>query len=143
MISHKTTVLIQKPLEEVFKFVATDYFQNHPKWDRRVVKMETSGPVAKGAKGKETRRQMNMKNTYDFEVTEYVPNTRMAFRATSGSAGYSMAFDFKAVDGKTELTLSAELVLNGFMKLIEWMIRGNFRQEIDKNAREIKRMIEA
>ncbi|MBM3946797.1 MAG: polyketide cyclase, partial [SAR202 cluster bacterium] len=35
MIKHTATVTVNKPPAEVFKFVGTDYFSNHPKWDSR------------------------------------------------------------------------------------------------------------
>ena len=57
MIKAKTTVVIQKPVAEVFKFIGADYVQNHPKWDARCVKTDMKGPVAKGATGVETRKE--------------------------------------------------------------------------------------
>lgn len=59
MISHSTSAVINKPAGEVFKFVGTDYFTNHPNWDANVVKIElaSKGPVGVGTRGRETRKQ--------------------------------------------------------------------------------------
>jgi hypothetical protein len=41
----------QPAAEDVFRFVATDHFQNHPKWDPAVEQMTPAspGPMAQGA----------------------------------------------------------------------------------------------
>ena len=100
MITHKTTVTINKPVSEVYKFVFTDYFQNHPKWDPRVVslKVDTTGPVGKGTKGHEVRKQGGRNTDYAFEIVDFQPSRSMTFQAKGGPAQFSAVWAGKAVN---------------------------------------------
>ena len=41
---------VRRPIEEVFDFVGTHYFENHPRWEREVVSVRkiTDGPIGVG-----------------------------------------------------------------------------------------------
>ena len=41
--------VIERPPAEVFRFVATDHFQNHPKWDPAVTSIPQTSPGLMGA----------------------------------------------------------------------------------------------
>jgi hypothetical protein len=40
--------VIERPPAEVFRFVATDHFQNHPKWDPAVTAITKTSPGPMG-----------------------------------------------------------------------------------------------
>ena len=40
--------VIERPPAEVFRFVATDHFQNHPKWDPAVTYINKTSPGPMG-----------------------------------------------------------------------------------------------
>ena len=145
MITHKATVTINKPTSDVFKFVATDYFTNHPKWDPRVVELhvDSTGPVAVGTRGREVRKQGGRNNTYAFEVTDFQANKSMAFKATSGGANFSFSYAFKTINNKqTQLDVALNLRMGGVMRLFEPLMVGSFKKEADTTISTIKSMVE-
>ena len=145
MITHKASIMVRKPVADVFKFVCADYFTNHPKTDPRVVSLhlESSGPVAVGTRGQEVRKQGGRKVTYNFEVTEYVTNKLMAMKAKGGPAQFSAVYAVKAVNDKeTELEIEFKLKMGGLLMLIEPFMAGSFRKEVAGLCSRIKGMLE-
>lgn len=137
MITHETTVTVKKPVQDVFKYIAVDYAQNHPKWDPKVVSTEVTskGPLAAGSTGKEMRKRGSQTQTYMWQVTEFEANKKLTFKTTSGPAQFSSSYLFQAADGGTKVVWRAELGLKGFMGLFELMVKGAFRKEIDAGAK--------
>ena len=145
MIRHTATVTLNKPAAEVFKFVGADYFQNHPKWDSRVVNMQvdTPGLVKVGTKGHETRKQGGRSMTYAFEVTEFKPNSSIAFKAGSGPAQMTFGYNVKPVgDKQSQLDIDINMKFGGIMGLFEPFMAGGIKKEFDHITSEIKRMVE-
>lgn len=146
MISHQVTVNLHKPLEDVFRFVATDYFTNHPRWDPRVVnlRVQTPGPIAVGSRGTEDRKQGGRTVPYDFEVTEYTPNRSLSLRARGGPAKYSATYSVSPLNGSdTQLAIRFVLEMSGLFRLMEPFMASSFRQELDSVAASIKSLMEA
>jgi uncharacterized membrane protein len=145
MIRHTATVTVNKPASEVFKFVGTDYFTNHPKWDSRVVniQLDTQGPVKAGTKGQETRKQGGRNMTYDFEVTEFKPNTVIAFKAGGGPTQMTFSYNVKPVGAtQSQLAIDVNMKFGGIMGLFEPLMAGGIKKEFNAITGEIKRMVE-
>lgn len=145
MIKHSASVAVNKPASEVFKFVGTDYFANHPRWDSRVVniQLETQGPVRLGIKGRETRKQGGRNMTYDFEVTEFKPGSVIAFKAGGGPMQMTFTYNVKPVTEKqAELAIEVNMKFGGVMGLFEPFMAGGIRKEFNAITGEIKRMVE-
>jgi Polyketide cyclase / dehydrase and lipid transport len=75
------SVTVHKPVDEVFRFVATDFFDNRPKWstqDAPLVK-GSDGPTRVGSEGRAIAKD---RNGQLFErrlvVTEYIPTSRFS-----------------------------------------------------------------
>jgi hypothetical protein len=80
------SVIVRKPVDEVFRFVATDFFENRPRWsteDAPLVK-ESDGPMRVGS---EARAIAKDKNGRAYErslvVTEYTPSSRFSTESTN------------------------------------------------------------
>jgi Polyketide cyclase / dehydrase and lipid transport len=67
--------VIERPPAEVFRFVATDHFQNHRKWDPAITSItKTSpGPMGVGATARLIRTDRGRQIEGSMEVTEYEP----------------------------------------------------------------------
>ena len=67
--------VIERPPAEVFRFVATDHFHNHPKWDPAVTSItKTSpGPIGVGTTARLIRTDRGRRVEGSMEVTEYQP----------------------------------------------------------------------
>jgi hypothetical protein len=67
--------VIERPPAEVFRFVATDHLQNHPKWDPAVtaITQTSPGPMGVGATARLVRTDRGRRVEGTVEVTEYRP----------------------------------------------------------------------
>ncbi len=146
MINHKASITIKKHAAEVFKFVATDYFINHPKWDSRVVELQlaSSGPMAIGTRGNETRKQGGRNVSYAFEVTDYQFNKLIAMKAKGGPAQFTATYAVARVaEGETRLDIEFNLSMGGLFRIMEPFMAGSFRKEVSGISSTIKQMLEA
>jgi hypothetical protein len=67
--------VIDRRPEDVFRFVATDHFQNHPKWDPAIEQMAPTSPspMAEGATARLVRRDRGKVMEGIITVAEYEP----------------------------------------------------------------------
>ena len=145
MITHKATTMVRKPVADVFRFVAEDYLTNHPKWAPGVVSLhlEGTGPVAAGTRGREVRRQGSRNVTYNFEVTDYVPNKLIAIKAKGRPAQFAAVYAVNAINDKeSELEVQFKLKIGGLLRLIEPFMAGSIRKEVASVCSRIKVMLE-
>lgn len=80
MIVIDTTVLIDRPPDACFDFVARSYFEHLKRWDTAVVELKklTEGPVAMGTRGRQERMVNGKRYGRTFEVVEFEPAQRFA-----------------------------------------------------------------
>jgi uncharacterized membrane protein len=111
------SVLIDRPVEEVFSFVADG--ETAMKWrpgvlDVKHLSGEGVGAVYRqGVKGPGGRRI-----AADYEVTAFEPNRRMAFKAIAGPVRPTGEYRFEASDGGTRVDFALNAELTGWKKLL-------------------------
>jgi carbon monoxide dehydrogenase subunit G len=143
--SFDVTVRIDKPIEEIFDFLADG--ENDPKFSPRVLKIEKTNPGApgKGAIYASTVKDAGMKTKREFELTEFERPTKIRWRELSDNmvvvpaGGYDLVPDG---DG-TKLTLFNELEGHGFGKLIAGFALRSGRKSADGMVGRIKEVVEA
>src|SRR5215510_15062819 len=144
MIKVEESTVINRPVAEVFAFVAN--FENHPKWESNFqkVKLLTSTPTGVG-----TQYQCDMKlpgqtATSKFEITEYEVNRKIAFEGEpAGPAKPDGSFLFESVPGGTKITLVPRPKFRGLFKLLEPMMAGYVRKQNRDHLNSLKRILEA
>ena len=142
MFKAETAVTVQKPVAEVFAFVGEDYVKNHPKWDARSVSTQMQGPMAKGATGVETRKEGPSTRAYNFEVTDFQTNKRMAFTARGGSTAFASTWVFEPAGNGTQVKMNFSLSFGGFMRLFEPLMGRSVKKEMEKSAAKMKELVE-
>ena len=119
MIRAENSVVIDRPLEEVWKFMSD--FGNVPKWNTRVleVRQTPEGPIGMGTNFQFTTRFLGQRIT-DLRITEWEPTRKFAFESTSRVLkGSKASYAMEPAEGKTRLTVAGEVELRGFWRLIE------------------------
>ena len=108
MIKAEQTVVIDRPIEEVFAYV-TDQ-TNTPNWQAGLVeaKRTTASPIGVGTKHTFVRNFMGRRMEADNEYVAYEPNRLVTFRTTSGPPLVA-SYLFDAVPDGTRLTSRVEL----------------------------------
>ena len=84
MFTSRVEVLIARPLDEVFEFVAD--VRNRPSWDDSVDREELTSPepIGVGSTVRTELRSMGKDYVYTWEIVEHSPPERMRVESTSG-----------------------------------------------------------
>ena len=113
------SVVIERPLEEVFAFVANR--ENDALWAPVVTETRktTEGPLGVGTTYEQAGRFLGRNLQMHFEVTEYEPNRKIGQRLMSqGQLVATSVCSVEAVSGGTRLTLTGEAQTGGFFWLL-------------------------
>ena len=117
MPSAERTVTINRPLEEVFTFVADG--RNAKLWRSGVLDVDLASGSGLGARYSQgVRGPGGRRVSADYEVTEYEPNERIAFRATAGPVRPTGSFTFEGMGTGTILTFKLDAALGGLQNLL-------------------------
>jgi hypothetical protein len=138
--------VIERPPAEVFRFVATDHFQNHPKWDSAVTSITQTSPGAMGvgttARLVRTDRGRRVEGT--MEVTEYQPVS--SFTEVSRFGPFTLHARARLVPvapASTRLELVIDTHARGVIRLLLPLMRGTFRKTMARSLHIIKQDVEA
>jgi uncharacterized protein YndB with AHSA1/START domain len=141
MISVEDNVVIRRPLDEVFAFVADA--ENDPKWrDDHLETVRTSdGPIGPGTTYREVIKFMGRMEARA-QIVEYEPRRRVALRLTSGPLRPTLTYSFEPADGGTRLTYRVDLRTSGLFRLMEPLMPGTIRKQWRGNFGNLKRILE-
>jgi uncharacterized protein YndB with AHSA1/START domain len=97
--SFEVTTLVQRPIEEVFAFLAAG--ENDPRFSARVLEMAkaTDGPVGVGTVFRSTVKDGGFKTQREFEITGFDPPARLRWTERSKNpvvvpeGGYDLTAD--------------------------------------------------
>jgi Polyketide cyclase / dehydrase and lipid transport len=138
--------VIERPPAEVFRFVATDHFENHPKWDPAVTSIiQTSqGPMGVGTTARLVRTDRGRRIEGTMEVTEYQPVSSSTVVSRFGPFTLRARAAFAPVaPARTRLQLVIDTRARGFIGLLLPMMKGGFRKTMLRSLRQIKEQLEA
>ncbi len=101
-------VVIERPLEEVFAYVANP--ANVPEWQAGVVSTTkmSDEPMATGVRWREVRNFLGRRVQGTLEATEYEHGRLFALRTVSGTAAIHVRHLFEPFDGGTRIRVLAE-----------------------------------
>jgi Polyketide cyclase / dehydrase and lipid transport len=138
--------VIERPPAEVFRFVATEHFQNHPKWDPAVTSITQTSPGSMGvgttARLVRTDRGRRVEGT--MEVTEYQPVRSFTEVSRFGPFTlHAQAMLAPVAPASTRLELVIDTRARGAIRLLLPLMRGTFRKTMARSLRIIKEQVEA
>ncbi|MGD8490264.1 MAG: SRPBCC family protein [Anaerolineae bacterium] len=138
MIEFKNRIVIDRPVEEVFAFVAD--FENVPKWNYYVLEVNktSAGPLGVGTTYHQTRKT----DEQDFGVIEYEPTERVVVKTLPhAQPAFEMRFMFQPLEGGTQMTDAWKLDTGG-PGLLERLGRGKVKQAVKENLVKLKELLE-
>jgi hypothetical protein len=143
MIRTRTSVVINRPIETVYRFVSEDFFENYRKWSPEVVQLEQTsiGPVRTGTTGRQVRRDRGFRSEAVFRVTECVPLRSIGFVSLT-KPHFSVRYSFEAASRATRLTFSFELKPELFMRPFQGALNGAIESEGRRVVNNIKSLLE-
>ena len=142
MPSAQHSVLINRPIGEVFAFVADG--ENAMRWRPGVLDVSRQSGEGLGAIYRQgVRGPGGRRIAADYEVTAFEPDRRIAFRAIAGPVRPTGAYGF-ATDGEgTTLSLALDATLSGWKRLLmSRAVQSTMDAEV-RNLETLKTMLEA
>jgi len=132
--------LIDRPVAEVFHFIAHEHVRNHPRWDPDIeLEQMSDGPIGVGTiiKRRNSRSGTPVEGT--MEVVEFEPNRAMGTVIHDGPTEMRGRMTFEALsDEETSLTIDVELP-----GLDESMDTNFLTSMIERSIRNMKQLIES
>jgi hypothetical protein len=122
----------------VFRFVATDHFESHPKWDPAVTSItKTSpGPMGVGTTARLVRTDRGRRVEGSMEVTEYQPISSFTEVSRFGPFTLHARATFEPVaPASTRLELVIDTHARGAIRLLLPLMRGTFRMTMARRLR--------
>jgi hypothetical protein len=143
MTKIEASVMIDRPVEEVWKFI-TDLSLS-PKWNAGLleVKQTSAGPLGMGTTLQSSRSTRPHLAT-DL-VKEYELGRRFIAEVTSPQMikGTRESLTLENVEGKTKLNSAWELKFNGFYRLVGPLLFGGVRRANEVRINKVKRILES
>ena len=143
MINLESSVVINRPVDEVFAFLANP--ENEMLWNQSTQKSEqtSEGPMGVGTTVNIVTRFLGQSIDSTWEVTEYEVNRRRGIKSTSGPMPFEFAQTFESVEGGTKLTGTGQIEAGGFFKLAEPVVGRMARRQQETSLANLKDVLEA
>jgi uncharacterized protein YndB with AHSA1/START domain len=142
-VHFETSVRIERPVEEVFDYVADP--GNFPRWNSAVQSVRETAP---GREGAETTYVMERdlpggRAQNELEIVDWDRPAAFAIRTTSGPTPFTYRYRFSTEEGLTALELSAEVELSGIAGALGPLASRGVKRGVDSNLADLKRILEA
>lgn len=144
MVNARASILIARPPETVFRFVAWEFFDNYRRWSPEVRRLDilTPGPIRVGSLARQVRIDHGRRSESTFRVATLDDPRQIAFVETRER--FRLGYTLEPAAERTQLTLDFELVrlelhLRPFVGLIRSVVRDGAWQAVER----IKTLVEA
>ena len=142
MIKVEHTLIINRPVSEVFAFVADP--ANNAKWQEGLVESRLESPeMGVGAHIVDVRKLLGRDLESKIEVIVYEPNKRLMQKVVSGPLPFELILTFDPDVNGTRLTVLAHGEPEGFFKLASGMVQKQMENQIKGDAERLKKVLEA
>ncbi len=142
MINFDFSILIDRPMKDVFAFVADP--NNMARWNSAVVGLQqvTPGAVAAGTKFKTVGEVMGRRIEGEMQVVAYEPDTKCGFQLNAGPMQMILTITFKTVGTGTKVSLNGQGNPGGIFKLAEGVMAGQVKTIMEGNLARLKTVLE-
>jgi hypothetical protein len=139
--SHHSTV-IRRSVEDVFQFVAVDFFRNYQKWSPEVSELEqiTSGAMRVGVTGRQVRYDRGYRSEATFRVTRMTPLRELHF-ASLTKPEFDVCYRFEPTDTDTRISFEFKLRLPLFMLPLRERVAETVEQGGGRVVSNIRRLL--
>ena len=144
MVRLQATRTIDRPPDQVFRYVATEHFKNHPRWDPGIVELTqtSAGPMGVGTTARLVRLDRGKRIEGTVEVVAYEPNRRFAAVARFGPFVLRQRAEFEPLGaGSTRLTLAIETEAGGFMRFLLPLFKRTFARTMATSLQRIEEAV--
>ncbi len=138
-----TSVVINRPPEEVFEFISN--FENNPRWQSgmREARITSEGPLGVGTTYSQVAKFLGRRVESTFEVIEYEPHTMVKGRSTSGSFPITFTRSVAASPQGTMVTAVIEGDASGFFRLAGPILNRMVQRQVSGDYTNLKELLES
>jgi carbon monoxide dehydrogenase subunit G len=142
MFQVKVSIVINRPLEEVFGFLSD--LENNLKWRSGMIEAKkiSAGPIGVGTTYRMINNFLGRQTEGEAVVTEYELNRKYATMNKSGLPIRTQR-TFEPVTEGTRVTFSVETELGGLFKLVEPLMARIGKRRLEADAARVKNIIES
>ena len=142
MIQHEFTIHLNRPIEQVFAFLADT--GNLSMWQSNLIKMEplTEGPLRAGSRFREVRRLGRREAEIQAEITAFEHNKRVETKTVTRPQ-VTVSYSLDKENGGTRLRYKFVLLTRGILRLMEPLIAGSLKKEHESDFETLKRILES
>ncbi len=143
MVRVETSVVVQRPVEELFGVVTNP--ETYAQWMPGCLgaRQTSQGPMGVGATYVDGGRLLGRRIEENLVVTAYEPNWKFGVKTTSGPMRGEGEYTFEPVEGGTRITLVGEAALGGFFKLAKPIVARAIKRQGVGNLAGLKNLLEA
>lgn len=143
MIQVEDSIIINRPIEEVFAFVADQ--TNAPQWQDGLLEVRriTAGPLGVGTKHTAARKFLGRKLELTNEYIKYEPNRQVTFKGESGAMRFESSYLTESTTNGTKLTSQMQMEQGGLFSLAEPMIAKSLKRDFAADFRALKTLLES
>lgn len=143
MLDTENTILIRRRVEDVYRYVATDFFDNYPKWSPEVSELEklSTGSMRAGVTGRQVRLDGGYRSEALFQVTHYTPCKELRF-ASLTKPYFEVCYLFESVAADTRLTFSFKLELPMLLRPLRSRIGATVERGGGRVVKNLKGLLE-
>jgi len=139
------SIIINKPADKVFNFIAVDFFDNYPRWSPEVQELEllSKPPLQLNSLVRQVRIDNMQRSESTFKITTYKVGEKLVFEGVSNA--YRCTYDFVTTNPtSTQITFTFELLkLELFMLPFEKLIHVAVQEGAKRTVRNLKNLIES
>lgn len=138
----KHSIVINRPLAEVFEYVTAS--ENAPRWKSRLkeVRRISQGPVGVGTIEVHVGKIFWWRPETKIEITAYEPNKRIGFKTISGPLSAEGKVSFESVENGTKVTITAGRQPSGLLKIIAPLILDLAQKQLEADLAKLKEVLE-
>ena len=142
MVDRSDSIVIERPIEEVFAYVAE--VTNDPAWHTDILEARktTEGPVGKGTVWHTQFKPLMGISEGDMEVVSFEPNRVLAMRGDVGPMHPTLTYRFEPADGGTRFTRQVQISVSGWMKVMQPIIGMMLPKQNQGFLANLKRVLE-
>ena len=139
------SVEISRSPEDVFAYI--DQLERHGEWQSSIISVtrDTPAPTGVGSRATDLRKVPGGKQSVTYEITEYDPPRRAAFRGTNGPVRpVGVVTVEPAGEGRSRVTIELDLQGHGLLGLVVApLARGQARKEVPQDQQRLKERLES
>ena len=141
MATFQNTVLIARPIEDVFGFLSD--LENIPKWNYAIIETRkvSEGPVGVGSIYRQVR-SVPSHSEERLEITTYDPPRQLEIHGQLGLFRSRLVYALDATGEGTRVTNTVELELRGPGRLLGRVAVPRVREAVAANLRKLKELLE-